>query len=99
MPKRNIDYSKTIIYKIVCNDVSVKGVYVGHTTDFIKRKTAHKNLCHNENNKMYNLKLYQFIRANGGWQNFSMLEIEKYSCIYGNEARTRERYWCERLQA
>ena len=48
---------------------------------------------------MYNLKLYQFIRANGGWQNFSMLEIEKYSCIDGNEARTRERYWCERLQA
>ena len=34
MPRKEIDYSKTVIYKIVCNDLNVKDVYVGHTTDF-----------------------------------------------------------------
>jgi hypothetical protein len=27
--------------------------------------------------KRYNLKLYQIIRANGGWDNWDMIEIEK----------------------
>ena len=31
MPKKIIDYSKTIIYKIVCNDLTITEVYVGHT--------------------------------------------------------------------
>ena len=42
MPKKNIDYSKTIIYKIVCKDLAVKDVYVGSTTHFINRKYGHK---------------------------------------------------------
>jgi hypothetical protein len=28
-----------------------------------------------------------------------MIEIEKYNCNDGNEARARERYWFEELQA
>ena len=48
MPKTDIDYSNTIIYKITCNDVSVKEVYVGHTTNFVQRKHAHKQACNNE---------------------------------------------------
>ena len=28
-----------------------------------------------------------------------MIEIEKYTCGDGNEARARERYWYEQLQA
>ena len=28
-----------------------------------------------------------------------MIEIEKYKCDDGNEARARERYWYEQLQA
>ena len=43
MPRKEIDYSKTVIYKIVCNDLNVKDVYVGHTTDFTKRKATHKS--------------------------------------------------------
>ena len=38
MPKKNIDYSKTIIYKIVCNDLNIIDVYVGQTTNFTKKK-------------------------------------------------------------
>jgi len=95
MTKKNIDYSKTIIYKIVCNDLNVKDIYVGSTTDFRKRKYHHKSNCKNENC----LKVYQLIRENGGWDNWTMVEIEKYSCQDGNEARSRERHWYEQLEA
>ena len=49
MPKKIIDYSKTIIYKIVCNDLNITDLYIGHTTNFIKRKATHKSNCNNIN--------------------------------------------------
>lgn len=99
MPKLLIDYSKTIMYKIVCKDLSITDVYVGHTTNFVKRKNNHKTVCNNIYNKSYHFKLYEFIRENGDWDNFNMIEIEKYPCIDGNEASSRERYWYEQLNA
>ena len=39
------------------------------------------------------------IRENGNWNNWSMIEIEKYPCNDDNEARSRERYWYEVLNA
>ena len=89
MPK---DYNNTIIYKIVCKDLNIKDTYVGSTTDFIQRKYKHKN-----NSTKHHYKVYQFIRDNGGWDNFEMIEIEKFLCNDGNEARARERYWYEQL--
>ena len=99
MPKKEIDYSKTIIYKIVCNDLSVKDLYVGHTTSFKHRKLNHKHKCENERHKNYNLKVYKNIREHYGWDNWTMIEIEKYPCKDRNEASKRERFWCEKLNA
>ena len=99
MPANNIDYTKTIIYKICCNDLNVTNIYVGSTCNFIKRKSQHKTSCLNINSKEYNYKLYQFIRDNGNWINFSMIEIEKYPCNDNNEKRARERYWYEQLNS
>ena len=45
MPRKEINYLNTIIYKFVCNDLNIKDTYVGHTTDFIKRKATHKSHC------------------------------------------------------
>ena len=73
MPKTPIDYSKTIIYKIVCKDLNVKDVYVGHTTDFIRRKRQHNSVCNCETSLRHNLKVYQLIRDSGGWENWSMI--------------------------
>jgi hypothetical protein len=92
-------YAKTIIYKIVCNDLNIKEVYVGSTCNFIRRKCAHKTRCNNINDKSYNQQKYKFIRDNGGWSNWSMLEIEKYPCNDKNESHTRERYWIETLNS
>ena len=99
MPKKDIDYSKCVIYKIVCNDLSITDIYVGSTTDFIKRKYTHKRNCINEDSVQYNLNIYKCMRGNGGWENWAMYEIEKFPCNDSNEARARERYWYEELKA
>ena len=99
MTLKVIDYSKSIIYKIVCNDLNITDVYVGNTTDFKRRKASHKNACINKNNIGYNLKIYQIIRNNGGWFNWSMIEIEKCNCNDSNEAKARERHYYEFLNS
>ena len=99
MPILNINYQNTIIYKIVCNDLNVKETYVGSTTNFKLRKTQHKKSCNDSNTKEYNQRKYQFIRDNGGWDNWSMIEIEKYPCNDSNESRARERYHYELLNS
>lgn len=86
MPKEVIDYSNTIIYKIYCNNPSLTDIYIGHTTNFIKRKYQHKNLCSSSKK----LKIYDTIRQNGGWDNWNMIEIAKYNCADSTEARIRE---------
>ena len=99
MPKVEMDYSKTIIYKLVCKDINITDIYIGHTTNFTKRKNQHKSNCNNPNSKNYNLFVYKFIRNNGGWENFNMIEIEKYNCNDKLEACKRERHWIEELKS
>ena len=99
MPKVEMDYSKTIIYKICCKDINITDIYVGHTTNFIKRKNQHKSDCNNPNSKSYNYYVYQFIRINGNWNNWDMIEIEKYNCNDKLEACKRERHLIEELKA
>lgn len=96
MPKKAIDYSKTVMYKIVCKDLNINDLYVGSTRNFIKRKSSHKQHTLKLTKNSY---LYSFIRENGNWNNWEMIEIEKYPCHDGNEARKREREWFEKLNA
>ena len=97
MPKKAFNYENTIIYKIVCNDLTITDMYVGHTTNFKQRKSVHKSDCINPHSKKYNYKIYIKIRENGGWNNWKMVEIEKFSCKDIYEATARERYWFELL--
>ena len=99
MPRLAMDYSKTNIYKIVCNDLSIKDCYVGHTTDMTKRKWTHKTVCNSEKNKKHNLKIYKIIRENGGWDNWNMVLVEEFPCKDKYEACKRERELYEELDA
>ena len=99
MPRKAIDYSKTHFYKIVCKDLNVSHIYVGHTTDFTKRKHSHKQACINPNLKHHNLEVYKRIRENGGWENWDMVLISTESVTNSLEARRREREITEQLQA
>ena len=78
------DYSKTIIYKIQ-HETKVDLLYVGHTTNLIKRKNQHKHHCiQNER------KLYSMIRDNGGWDSFKMSPILEFPCDNKTQAEIQE---------
>jgi len=96
MPKDDIDYSNTIIYKIICNNKTINDLYVGHTTNFTKRKYLHKSACANLDNK---LKIYDIIRQNEGWDNWDMVEIAKYNCKDKTEARIKEQQHYDELKS
>jgi len=92
------NYSNSIIYKLCCKDLSIQDIYVGSTTNFRIRKCAHKNNCNNESGKKYNIPVYQFIRDNGGWENWDMIQIEAYQATDKRNLETRERYYIELLK-
>ena len=87
-----------IYYKIICKNENIKDIYVGKTKNFKRRVIQHKSDCYNENCKEYNLKVYEFIRENGGINNFNFIEIEKNE-YNDKDSAIRERYWIEELNA
>ena len=60
------NYANTVIYKICCKNTDITDIYVGHTTDLIKRRYSHKTRCCNPNDDKYYYHVYEFIRNNGG---------------------------------
>ena len=87
MPSK-IEYEKTQIqfYQFVCKNEGVLNTYVGGTVSWRARKGVHKYNCCNVNSPKYNYKVYQIIRANGGWNNWSMIEIHKQLCVDKRES-------------
>jgi hypothetical protein len=99
MPRNPIDYSNTMVYKICCNDITIKDCYVGVTTNLVHRTDNHKRNCYNTRSKHYNYFVHQFIRSHGGFSNWSLVLVNKYNCQNYFEARQKERYHIEELQA
>ena len=99
MPLKEINYDKTHFYKLMCKDFNITDCYVGHTTDWVKRKSDHKHRCNNPNRGGHNLPVYKFMRENGGWENWEMLWIKTLKCENAMEARSEERKCKEQLNA
>ena len=95
---KEINYDKTHFYRIVRKDLDIQECYVGHTTDFNTRKCQHKHNSINNHSDKHNLYVYQFIRENGGWDNWDMILIKTESCNNELEARARERYYIEQIR-
>ena len=98
MPRTIPEYSRSSIYKLCCNNTDVTDIYIGSTTNFSNRKKCHKCSCTKLGNKKYENRVYQFIRTNGGWENWSMVEIEQYNANNKRHLETRERYWIESMK-
>ena len=81
MPKVPIDYSKTVMYKLMCKDPSVKDIYISQTTNPVLRKSQHKMASVHQNTK-----LYKCIRDNGGWNNWQLIVLENFPCNSSHEA-------------
>ena len=89
MPRTPINYDNTHFYKIVCRDLTIKDCYVGHTTDFKRRKCEHKKHCNSKSLGKHTQLLYIPIRDKGGWDNFDMILIETVQCANVLEARKK----------
>jgi len=99
MPKVKVDYSNTIFYKIFCKDSSVKELYIGHTTNFVQRKCAHKQGCINPKSANYKCKVYKTIRDNMGWENWTMEIIAFHNCNDLYSAKKLEQHYFEEYKA
>jgi predicted GIY-YIG superfamily endonuclease len=95
------DYKNSQIYKIYCKDENVKDIYIGITTDFIRRKQAHKHSCNTEYKqyKTSRYTLYQAINSNGGWNNWAIEVIENFPCENKKQLLDRETFWITELNA
>ena len=69
-----------IFYTFICNDPNITDCYVGSTKAFRERKRRHKSNCNLETASSHNVKIYQTIRANGGWNNWEMKPIDTKLC-------------------
>lgn len=92
------NYENTIIYKLCCKDPSITDIYIGSTSNFKIRKSNHKTICNNPNDKAHNQYKYQVIREKGGWDNWDMIEIRKVNCKDKREAEREERNVIEELK-
>jgi predicted GIY-YIG superfamily endonuclease len=85
-----VNYKQAIVYKICCDDVNIKDIYVGSTTNFSRRKHQHKSVCNNEYNKGHGYRVYRFIDEHGGWKNWTMVEIEVFEATNKRDLHARE---------
>lgn len=81
---------EVIIYKIYQTELPDM-IYIGSTNNFSKRKSNHKKSCYNKVSKKYKIPLYQYIRACGGWDKFTMEQIGKYPIKSKGEGLQKEK--------
>lgn len=84
---------KTFIYRIFCKDDNIKDCYIGQTKDIQSRIRQHKCKC-----KKSNIKIYEFIRTNGNWDNWTYEILEECECEDNTQSHLVEQKWYDLLQ-
>lgn len=93
------EFNNYTFYKFSCKTEDINCCYVGSTANFLARQRNHKYSTNNTNSKDYNLKLYETIRANGGWENWTMSIIGEAENISLKDARIKEEEYRVNLKA
>jgi hypothetical protein len=93
------DIDNYVMYKIYPKNKELGLCYIGHTTNFVERMKRHKLQAVNENGNKSHQKHYLAIRQNGGWDEWEMVEIEKFNGKTRLEARMREQELIEECNA
>ena len=89
-------YKNSVIYRIYCKNENIKDCYIGSSKCFEDRFYTHKSACNTKHNKRHNLYLYQFIRDNGGWNNFDREILEYYDCNNEEELKQKEQEYIDK---
>lgn len=84
----NYTNNEVQIYKIYCKDTKIKYIYVGSTTNIIKKRYYHKQTAKTSKDPLYNM-----INENGGWENWKMEVLEKFICNTYDEVKEKETKW------
>lgn len=92
------NYNRSKIYMIFCEDEGVDEFYIGSSANLKNRISSHKYSCEDINGKLYNLKLYTYIRANFGFDNFTVKTLQRYPCENDLQLRQREQEWIDELK-
>jgi predicted GIY-YIG superfamily endonuclease len=98
MAPHKIDFSKGIIYKIEAID-NKDLIYIGSTSNFIKRRSDHKSRCNNPKDQAHNFKLYRMIREHGGWDAFKCEIIKAFPSQNKKELLTEEEKYRKNLNS
>jgi len=89
------DYNNSVIYKLYCKDDNIDDFYIGSSKNIKNRKRSHKSRCKTKNKQ---LKLYNFINNNGGYNNFDYEILEKVNCNNKLDLLKKERHYIELLK-
>jgi hypothetical protein len=84
------DVDNYVMYKIIPKNKDLKYCYIGHTNNFVFRKRQHYLPCVDVNHNKSHLLLYATICQHGGWDEWEMIELEKFIGKTKLEARIRE---------
>jgi hypothetical protein len=84
------DIDNYFMYKINPKNSNLNYCYIGHTNNFSFRKRQHQLPCIDITHSKSHIKLYKVIRENGGWDEWEMIELEKFNGKTKLEARMRE---------
>lgn len=87
--------SEFVVYKIVCKDPLIKDFYIGSTKDLQRRICAHNNTS---KNKTSNMKIHEFMRNNGGPENFDFEILHKETFIDIKSTRITEQTYINNLK-
>lgn len=88
-----------VLYEIRCKDPNITDKYVGSTSNFKRRLYDHRTRCKNPSNPSYSYKVYDFIRKNGGFDNWEMVIVKELKEKNWIEIRQQERYYAQQVNA
>ena len=93
-----IVYDTAIIYEVRCIDENILDFFVGSSSSLATCKQSLKNGCYKYRHYMYNSKLSQCIRDNGGLPNWSVTVLRTYANIDKHHLLKKERKYIRKLQ-
>ena len=70
-------YPNACIYKICCKDPEIQDIYLGGSANMKNTIEEHKHQFNYRGAKNHNLRVYTFIRENGGLSNWEIIQIKK----------------------
>jgi len=82
------------VYRMFCKDTRVTDCYIGSTTDIKQRMRGHRDDVEYETRKRHTRKS-QFIRENGGWENWDHEVLESLEFQTQEELRMWEQKWID----